>query len=223
MSSTPARSVDGGVWWPLDRLTIQCWEAINMATSAILTTAATSGGKEWYEAVRLAAAFLAGFRSPDTRKGYQRDLHCWLEFCAANRLHPYRDVRRTHVEVYLRQLEQHAPRLRTRRCGDGSRRCRRGSPGSKTKTSTSATPPCASDVHAGTRGHSPWLDRNELTDLLAAAEADAGYSYALVCLLGLNGLRVSEACSPDVGDLGGARYQPTLRIVGKGDKPLTSR
>jgi site-specific recombinase XerD len=30
---------------------------------------------------------------------------------------------------------------------------------------------------------------------------------------------VSEACSPDVDDLGGARYQPTLRIVGKGDKP----
>ena len=30
---------------------------------------------------------------------------------------------------------------------------------------------------------------------------------------------MSEACSPDVGDLGGARYQPTLRVVGKGDKP----
>jgi site-specific recombinase XerD len=65
----------------------------------------------------------------------------------------------------------------------------------------------------------PWLDRNELTDLLAAAEVEGGHPYALVCLLGLNGLRVSEACSPDVGDLGGARYQPTLRIVGKGDKP----
>jgi integrase/recombinase XerD len=35
----------------------------------------------------------------------------------------------------------------------------------------------------------------------------------------LNGLRVSEACRPNVEDLGGSRYQPTLRIVGKGDKP----
>ena len=43
--------------------------------------------------------------------------------------------------------------------------------------------------------------------------------YAVVCLLALNGLRVSEACSADVGDLGGTRYQPTLRIFGKGDKP----
>ena len=30
---------------------------------------------------------------------------------------------------------------------------------------------------------------------------------------------MSEACSPDVDDLGGSRYQPTLAIVGKGDKP----
>lgn len=46
-----------------------------------------------------------------------------------------------------------------------------------------------------------------------------GYPYALVCLLGLNGLRVSEACSPDAADLGGSRYQSKLRIVGKGGKP----
>ena len=36
---------------------------------------------------------------------------------------------------------------------------------------------------------------HELTDLLAAAGDDGGDVYALVCLLGLNGLRVSEACN----------------------------
>ncbi|MGH8901184.1 MAG: hypothetical protein ACRDYA_05765 [Egibacteraceae bacterium] len=51
----------------------------------------------------------------------------------------------------------------------------------------------------------PWLDRNELTDLLAAAEDDGGYRYALVCLLASNGLRVSEACGADIADLGGWR------------------
>lgn len=71
----------------------------------------------------------------------------------------------------------------------------------------------------GTAVRSRGWDRNEVTDLLAAAEAEGGRPYALICLLGLNGLRVSEACGPDVGDLGGARYQPTLRVVGKGDKP----
>jgi integrase len=65
----------------------------------------------------------------------------------------------------------------------------------------------------------PWLSRNELTDLLAAAEDAGADDYALVCLLGLNGLRVSEACGTDVTDIAGSRYQPTLRILGKGDKP----
>lgn len=40
-----------------------------------------------------------------------------------------------------------------------------------------------------------------------------------VCLLGLNGLRVSEACNANVTDLAGSRYQPMLRIHGKSDKP----
>jgi integrase/recombinase XerD len=69
------------------------------------------------------------------------------------------------------------------------------------------------------RGPQPWLNRNQLTDLLAAGEDEGGDSYALVCLLGLNGLRVSEACAADVTDLSGSRYQPMLLIVGKGDKP----
>jgi site-specific recombinase XerC len=65
----------------------------------------------WREALQAAAAFLAGFRSPDTRKGYRRDLTCWLQFCAGQAVHPYVGVRRTHVEVYLRQLEQQDPAL----------------------------------------------------------------------------------------------------------------
>lgn len=46
----------------------------------------------------------------------------------------------------------------------------------------------------------PWLNRNEVTDLLTAAEEGVGDAYALACLLALNGLRVSEAC--------GAKRQP---------------
>jgi integrase/recombinase XerD len=39
-------------------------------------------------------------------------------------------------------------------------------------------------------------------------------------LLGLNGLRVSEACATNI-DLGVERGHRTLRIVGKGNKPAT--
>jgi integrase len=40
-------------------------------------------------------------------------------------------------------------------------------------------------------------------------------------LLGLNGLRVSEACATNIEDLGIERGHRTLRIVGKGNKPAT--
>lgn len=65
----------------------------------------------------------------------------------------------------------------------------------------------------------PWLNRNEVTDLLTAAEEGVGDAYALACLLALNGLRVSETCGANVNHLGGALYQATLRVLGKGDRP----
>jgi len=188
-----------------------------MSTSTLSTTLLDDAG--WRDALDAAAAFLAGFRSAATRKGYHRDLACWLQYCAAQAIHPYTGIRRTHVEVYLRQLEQQVPALANstmrRRISTLSswftwledEEISVGNPAARVRRPRRHTRP------------QPWLDRNELTDLLAAAEAEGGYAYPLVCLLGLNGLRVSEACSPDVGDLGGARYQPTLRIIGKGDKP----
>lgn len=41
----------------------------------------------------------------------------------------------------------------------------------------------------------------------------------MAVLLGLNGLRVSEACSTDIENLGFERGHRTLRIVGKGNRP----
>jgi integrase/recombinase XerD len=42
-------------------------------------------------------------------------------------------------------------------------------------------------------------------------------------LLGLNGLRVGEACSTNIEDLALERGHRTLRIIGKGNKPRSSR
>jgi integrase/recombinase XerD len=44
---------------------------------------------------------------------------------------------------------------------------------------------------------------------------------ALAALLGLNGLRVSEACDTNIEDLAVDLGQRTLRIVGKGNTPAT--
>jgi integrase len=71
-------------------------------------------------------------------------------------------------------------------------------------------------VHpSDTRG----LDRSELGVFLFTAEQFDRQHAALAVLLGLNGLRVSEACATNVEDLGVERGHRTLRITGKGAKP----
>jgi integrase/recombinase XerD len=65
------------------------------------------------------------------------------------------------------------------------------------------------------------LDRSELGVFLFTAEQYDRDHAALAVLLGLNGLRVREACATNVEDLGVERGHRTLRIVGKGNKPAT--
>jgi integrase/recombinase XerD len=65
------------------------------------------------------------------------------------------------------------------------------------------------------------MDRGELAAFLYTAERISPIHAALAVLLGLNGLRVSEACGANVEDLGFERGHRTLRIVGKGNKPAT--
>ncbi len=63
------------------------------------------------------------------------------------------------------------------------------------------------------------LDRSELGRFLFAAERYDHDHAALAVLLGLNGLRVSEACAANIEDLGVERGHRTLRILGKGNMP----
>jgi integrase/recombinase XerD len=65
------------------------------------------------------------------------------------------------------------------------------------------------------------MDRGELGVFLFTAERfDHGHT-ALAVLLRLNGLRVSEACATNLGDLGMTRGHRTLRVIGKGNQPAT--
>jgi integrase len=63
------------------------------------------------------------------------------------------------------------------------------------------------------------LDRSELGRFLFAAERIDRQHAALAALLGLNGLRVSEACDTNIDNLGIDRGHRTLKIIGKGNKP----
>ena len=63
------------------------------------------------------------------------------------------------------------------------------------------------------------MDRGELGRFLFTAETVSPAHAALAVLLGLNGLRVSEACATNIDDVGFERGHRTLTILGKGAKP----
>jgi integrase/recombinase XerD len=69
--------------------------------------------------------------------------------------------------------------------------------------------------------HATALDRNELRALLVAAGLGPPSEHALISLLALNGLRVSEAAGADIEHLGLERGHRTLTITRKGGKVVT--
>ena len=71
--------------------------------------------------------------------------------------------------------------------------------------------------------HAVGLDRNELGALLVAAGLGPPGEHALISLLALNGLRVSEATGADIEALGVERGHRTLAVTRKGGKIVTIR
>jgi len=66
--------------------------------------------------------------------------------------------------------------------------------------------------------HATGLDRNEVGALLVAAGLASARDHALISLLAINGLRVSEALGANIEVLGIERGHRTLTVVRKGGK-----
>ena len=104
-----------------------------------------------------------------------------------------------------------------------------GSTSTPSKKSCSTTPRrFMSAVHAWIMSlMPPGCDRNELGALLVAAGLGMAAEHALISLLALNGLRVSEATGADIEALAVERGHRTLTITRKGGKvtmvPLAPR
>ena len=69
--------------------------------------------------------------------------------------------------------------------------------------------------------HATGLDRNEVGALLVAAGLASAMEHALVSLLAINGLRISEALGADIEALGVERGHRTLTVNRKGGKVVT--
>jgi integrase/recombinase XerD len=176
---------------------------------------ATEGDDPIDEAELAAAAFLARYQGR-TLDAYRYDLRAFFQWAADDRVDILKATR-PQIELYVRAMEARGLAATTidRRlstvCGfyrfahiDGR------------IASNPAQYVRRPKVHPNdARG----LDRAELGAFLFAAERVDQAHAALAVLLGLNGLRVSEACSADIENLGFERGHRTLRIVGKGNKP----
>ena len=152
-----------------------------------------------YEMLMVVAGFLAGYTG-NTLLAYQQDLRVFVSWCQAREMALF-EVRRAHIELFARSQEAAgmaratiARRLST--VAGFYRYC--------VEEELIGLSPAVDVRRPKVRPESTMtgLDRNELGLFLVEAGLSNTRDHALACLLGLNGLRVSEALGADVGDLG---------------------
>ncbi len=162
--------------------------------------------------------FLAGY-SGLTREAYALDLRQYLQW-SAERAVPLFGARRADIETFGRHLEALgrarstiARRLCTIACF--YRYAEEEGPIAVSPAVHVRRPRLDYESHA------VGLDRNEVGAMLVVAGLAGGRDHALISLLALNGLRVSEAIGAEIEALGLERGHRTLTILRKGGRVVT--
>src|ERR1022692_2463736 len=190
-----------------------------MTTTATSSAALVLAEPAFSDQEKLAlAGFLAGY-SGLTREAYALDLRQFTAWCRQRQLRLFA-VRRADIELFARDLEA-AGRARatvTRRLSTIAGLYKYAVEEDLLDHSPA--------VHVRRpridyESHATALDRNEVGALLVAAGLGSAAEHALVSLLALNGLRVSEATSADIEAMGLERGHRTLTITRKGGKVVT--
>jgi integrase/recombinase XerD len=164
------------------------------------------------------AGFLAGYRG-STRDAYTLDLRQFVHWCRQHGLALF-SVRRADIEFYARGLEElgRARATVARRLTTVAGFYRYA----EEEGLLSISPA----VHVRRprldyESQAVGLDRNEVGALLVAAGLGPAIEHALISLLALNGLRVSDATGADIEALGPERGHRTLSVLRKGGKLVT--
>ena len=170
--------------------------------------------------LRLAvAAYLARFTGL-SRTHAESDLRVYLVWCAERRVDPLA-AGRPQVELYIRWMQE-------------VRRFKPSTVGRRMSVVVGFYRTCVID---GVLARSPadyvrrppvppesptlGLTHLQLEALLTAARDSANpFDFALVCLLGLLGLRIFEACGANIQDLGEEHGHRVLKVRGKGGKTV---
>ena len=163
------------------------------------------------------AGFLAGY-SGLTREAYALDLRVYSSWVADYDLRLF-EVRRAHIEAFARELEARGRARATiaRRLGTITCFYRYAEQEGLIEHSPA--------VHVRRpkmdyESHAIGLDRNELGAMLVAAGLAGARDHALISLLALNGLRVSEAIGARIENLALERGHRTLTVLRKGGKTV---
>jgi integrase/recombinase XerD len=168
---------------------------MTMSTINPSTVLVSANASAFEQAHMAAASFLARY-SGRTLETYRYDLRSYFEWCSGVGLEVL-EAQRPHIELWRAASEERGLAASTidRRIGANPAQYVR-----RPKVYPSEG-----------RG----LDRGELGTFLFTAERYDHDHAALAALLGLNGLRVSEACATDVEGLGFDRGHRTLRVAGQ--------
>ena len=165
---------------------------------------------------RLIAGWLLGYRSELSRSAELRDVRAFRSWCAAHDADML-TVRRAHLDAYARHLEAIGRRPTTvaRALASLSSLYRY----LVAEDHLAASP--AADVRRPATGEhhvalTPAIERSEVARLLEAA--DTPRDRALVLLLVVLGLRVSEAVAIDLDAVQMVRGHHTVLVIGKGGR-----
>ena len=164
------------------------------------------------------AGFLAGY-SGLTRQAYELDLRQYTGWCQRHHLRLFQ-ARRADIECFARDLQTRgrARATITRRLCTIAGFYRYAVEEDLLDHSPAAH---VRRPRLDYESHATGLDRNELGALLVAAGLGSPAEHALISLLALNGLRVSEATGASIESLGLERGHRTLVITRKGGKVVT--
>jgi integrase/recombinase XerD len=164
------------------------------------------------------AGFLAGYTGL-TREAYALDLRQFTAWCQQRHQRLFQ-IRRADIECFARDMEARgrARATITRRLCTIAGFYRYAVEEDLLDHSPAAH---VRRPRLDYESHATGLDRNELGAILVAAGLGAATEHALISLLALNGLRVSEATGASIEALGTERGHRTLTITRKGGKVVT--